>query len=213
MHKELKTLRWEKDQLTKIVENNNQNKLKASKFHALIIIKKALNSAKLEKNKTIFDNRDYEKEINNANSPEEVEVIQEEFLLHIVENFPEQGIGRAERTKPNYSSNYSLTKQKDHKILEKLVEELVKMGDNKDNIQNLENKLAQSEQKTKEVAEQLNNFQQNAAREAQRLKKETHPSNKPKNNFNWNINSWFILFVISIFFIIVRIVIGSWKKK
>jgi len=101
-----------------------------------------------------------------------------------VENFPEQGVGRTKRTKLNYSSNCSLTKQKDHKILEKLVEGLVKIGDNKDNIQNLENKLAQSEQKTKEVAEQLNNFQQNAAQEAQRLKKETHPSNKPKNNFN-----------------------------
>src|SRR3954465_13829164 len=71
--KELNSLRQEKDKLTNIVAKNNQSKLKASQFRAFGLIRKALNSANLEKNKVALTDRDYEKEISSATSTEEVE--------------------------------------------------------------------------------------------------------------------------------------------
>ncbi|CAJ0869022.1 11252_t:CDS:2 [Entrophospora sp. SA101] len=63
--------------------NNNQSKLKASKFRALNVIQKALNNARLAEGETIFGNRNYKKVINDATSPEEVEAIREELVKEI----------------------------------------------------------------------------------------------------------------------------------
>jgi hypothetical protein len=118
LYKDLKNTQQEKDKLANIITNNSQNKLKASKFHALLVIKKALNNTELEKNKAVF--ADYEKEINNATSPEEVEATREEILLRILEKFPARR--KTEKTKSNYSGSELPTRQDDQKLLEKLVQ-------------------------------------------------------------------------------------------
>ncbi|CAI2184840.1 17329_t:CDS:2, partial [Funneliformis geosporum] len=159
LHEELKTLRRENNKLTNQLANHSQNKLKASKFHALAVIKKALGNAKLERNKIILDNRNYEKEINEANSTEEVEALREEFLLGIMENFPLQKA--TEKPKSNYSSSWS-TQPKDHKILKKLVQEISKMNDNNTKIKILEEQLIQIQEQNRHLESQLNNFQQSA---------------------------------------------------
>jgi DNA polymerase III delta prime subunit len=151
--KELKTLRWERDKLANIIEGNNQNKLKASKFHALIVIRKALNNAGLKKNRTVFDNFDYEKEINNADSVEEVEALREKTLLCIMEKFPFRETNKQAR--PNYSGNFLSTQQNGHKVLEKLVHEISKMNENSVEIKNLEERLTKMQEKSRELKKQL----------------------------------------------------------
>ena len=189
LHKELKTVQWEKDKLANIAANNNQNKLKASKFHALGVIQKALNNANFEKDENILENYDYKKEIENAASPEEVEVIREEILLKVAEKSKKYRQTLTEKAKiiKNYSNDKPI---QNNKTLEKLVRELIKVNDNKDNIRSLEEKLSQSEQQTKEIAEKL----QVAVLETQKLKKEVQNANKQKNN--WNINGRFVLSIV-----------------
>jgi hypothetical protein len=125
----------------------------------LAVIKKALSNAKLERNKTILDNRNYEKEINEANSTEEVEALREEFLLGIVEKFPLRKT--VEKPTPNYSDSWS-TPPKDHKVLEKLVQEISKMNDNNTKIKNLEEQLIKIQEQNRHLESQLNNFQQSS---------------------------------------------------
>jgi len=162
LHKELKSLQREKDKLGSIVENNSQNKLKSSKFRALFIIKKALNSTKLEKNETILENRDYEKEISNAKFPEEVEAIREEVLLRIAEKFPERRA--TEKTKANYSNNLSPTSQNNHQILEKLIKEISKTSNNnkKDSIKDLKVQLIKLQEQNDDLKNQLSSSHQNS---------------------------------------------------
>lgn len=124
----------------------------------MAVIKKSLNNAKLEKNKIILDNRNYEKEIKEANSIEEVEAIREEFLLGIMEKFPAQKT--AEKAKVNYSGSWS--SNHDHKVLEKLVQEISKMNDSNIKVKNLEEQLTQIQEQNRHLEGQLNNFKQNS---------------------------------------------------
>ena len=209
LHRELKTLQWEKDKLANIVANNSQNKLKASKFRALGVIQRALNNANFEKDENILENYDYKEKIENAASPEEVEAIREEILLRITEKSKKYRQIPTEKAKiiKNYSNGKLI---QNNKALEKLVQELIKINDNKDSIQSLEEKLSQSEQQTKEIAEKL----RTSVLEAQKLKKEIKNANKQKSNFNWNTNGWFILFIFtSILFIVGGIICWVLYKK
>ena len=128
-----------------------------------------------------MENYDYKKEINNATSPEEVEVIREEVLLRITEKFKKHKQTPTEKIK--IIKNYFNDKpnQNSNKVLEKLVQELTKMNGNKDSIRSLEEQLDQSKQQTKEIAEQLNNLRQTASLETQKWKKEIQDS---KQKFN-----------------------------
>jgi len=128
-----------------------------------------------------LENYDYKKEINNATSPEEVEVIREEVLLRITEKFKKHKQTPTEKIK--IIKNYFNDKpnQNSNKVLEKLVQELTKMNGNKDSIRSLEEQLDQSKQQTKEIAEQLNNLRQTASLETQKWKKEIQDS---KQKFN-----------------------------
>ena len=159
--------------------------MKASKFRTLNTIQRALNDANFEKDENILENYDYKKEIDNAASPEEVEVIREEVLLKITEKSKKYKQIPTEKTKiiKNYFNDNKKPTQGNNKTLEKLVQELTKMNDNKDSIRSLEEQLAQSKQQTKEIAEQLNKLRQTAALETQKLKKEIQNS-KQKSNFN-----------------------------
>jgi len=141
------------------------------------VIQKALNNANFEKDENILENYDYKKEIENAASPEEVEVIREEILLKVAEKSKKYRQTLTEKAKiiKNYSNDKPI---QNNKTLEKLVRELIKVNDNKDNIRSLEEKLSQSEQQTKEIAEKL----QVAVLETQKLKKEVQNANKQKNN-------------------------------
>jgi hypothetical protein len=141
------------------------------------VIKKALNSVKLGKNETVFDNRDYEKEINSANSTEEVEAIREEVLLRIIEKFPPRG--KTEKTKSNYSSSQPLIQQNDHKTLEKLVREISKMNDNNDKIKGLEEQLTQMQEQNRNLEKQLSNSQQSSA-QIESMQKELQTLKEPK---------------------------------
>ena len=141
------------------------------------MIQKALNNANFEKDENILENYDYKKEIENAASPEEIEAIREEILLKIAEKSKKYRQTLTEKAKiiKNYSNDKPI---QNNKTLEKLVRELIKVNDNKDNIRSLEEKLSQSEQQTKEIAEKL----QVAVLETQKLKKEVQNANKQKNN-------------------------------
>ena len=153
--------------------------MKASKFRALGVIQRALNNANFEKDENILENYDYKKEIENAASLEEVETIREEILLRIAEKSKKYRQIPTEKAKiiKNYSNGKPI---QNNKTLEKLVQELIKINDNKDSIQSLEEKLTQSEQQTKEIAEKL----RTSVLETQKLKKEIKNANKQKSNFN-----------------------------
>ncbi|CAH1767968.1 1079_t:CDS:2, partial [Entrophospora sp. SA101] len=131
---------FQKDKLANIVDNNNQNKLKASKFRTLNTIQRALNDANFEKDENILENYDYKKEIDNATSPEEVEAIREEILLRITEKSKKYKQIPTEKTKiiKNYFNDNKKPTQGNNKTLEKLVQELTKMNGNKDSIRSLE---------------------------------------------------------------------------
>jgi len=143
------------------------------------VIQRALNNANFEKDESILENYDYKEKIENAASPEEVEAIREEILLRITEKSKKYRQIPTEKAKiiKNYSNGKPI---QNNKALEKLVQELIKINDNKDSIQSLEEKLSQSEQQTKEIAEKL----RTSVLETQKLKKEIKNANKQKSNFN-----------------------------
>src|SRR6185295_19895797 len=125
--------------------------------------------------------RDYEKEINNAGSPEEVEAIREEILLRIMEKSPERGTN--EKTKSNYPG-IRLTQQNDYKVLEKLVQEISKMNNNNTKIKTLEEQLTQIQEQNKGLEKRLNNSQQSSA-QIEGIQKELQALKEPKK-FNRN---------------------------
>lgn len=191
LHKELKSLYQEKVKLANIVANNNQDKLKASQFRALGLIKKALNNARLKNNETILMNgRDYELEINNAVSVEKVEAIQEEVLFQIAKKFQnylsDQVLSnKKRRAGKNYSSNQVPAVPSNDKILKDLIQELSKINNkqgNLDNIQDLENKLTKTKQKSSELKSQFHNLQKKFNSETQNLNQEIQ-NLKERNKF------------------------------
>ena len=190
LHKELKSLHQEKDKLANIVANNNQSKLKASQFRALSLIKKALNSARLENNETILTGRNYETEINNAVSSEEVEAIREEFLLKIAEKsqnyLPYQAFpNKKAKAGKNYSSSQVPTVPSNDKILKDLIQELSKINNKQINlgsIQDLKNKLIKTKQKSSELKSQFYNLQEKFNFETQNLNQEIQ-NLKEQNKF------------------------------
>jgi fumarate hydratase class II len=179
LHKELKTLYQERDKLANIVTNNNQNKLKAGKFRTLGLIKKALNSAKSENNETILDGRNYETEINNATSLEEVEALREEVLFQIAEksqNYSSNQVfsNKKEKAKKNYSGGQASIVQPNDKILKDLVQEFSKINSKQSSldIQGLENKLTKTKQKSNKLKNQLHNLQKKFNSETQNFNRE-----------------------------------------
>jgi hypothetical protein len=197
LYKELNSLRREKDKLTNIVVKNNQNKLKASQFRALALIKKALNNADLEKSKIVLVGQDYEKEISNAASVEEVEAIREEVLFKIIQNSKgyssdrELFSNKKEKTEhktssKNFGDQFLLTSQND-KILKDLIREFSRTNNNyqqsnTSNIQDLEDKLIKTKQKSNKLKNRLHNLQENFNSETKKFSQQIQ-NLKEQNKF------------------------------
>jgi len=153
-----------------------------------------------------LNGRDYKTEINNAVSLEEVEVIREEVLLQIAEKSQNSlssdqfFSNRKGKSGKNYSSSQVPTAPSNDKIIKDLIQELSKINNkqsNLGNIQDLENKLIKTKQKSSELKSQFHNLQKKFSSEAQNLNQEIQ-NLKEQNKFQWGIknNPWFILFII-----------------
>ena len=197
LYKELNSLRREKDKLTNIVVKDNQNKLKASQFRALALIKKALNNADLEKSKIVLVGQDYEKEISNAVSVEEVEAIREEVLFKIIQNSKDYSSDREffsnkkaktehKTSSKNFGDQFPSTSQND-KILKDLIREFSRTNNNyqqsnTSNIQDLEDKLIKTKQKSNKLKNRLHNLQESFNSETKKFNRQIQ-NLKEQNKF------------------------------
>jgi hypothetical protein len=137
-----------------------------------------------------------------------VEALREEILLCIMEKFPFRVTN--EQTRPNYSSNFLSTCQKDHKALERLVQEISKMNRNGDEIKDLKEQLDKMQEQSRELEKQLNNSQQSSV-QAESTQKESQIL-KESQKFNL-----LILFLLGLIIGGICGVIGLknyiWKRK